>query len=168
LPEPVTHQVYAGLVSRLAALSIDVLLLMTATITVRVVPTAAWEQILDRPAPGWLTGVARIAAVALPWAYFTTCWWLTGQTAGDLLLGIAVRHRNGRELSLFQAAARAAVGLTLAPLWLVGLLAVLWDERRRAWHDRLFRTVVCYRRRKAPSLPIRPHKAPGDATIDTA
>jgi uncharacterized RDD family membrane protein YckC len=132
------------LVSRLAALSVDVLLLVPATLAVRVVPTSAWEQVLYRRPPGWFTAAATAAAVLLPWAYFTACWWLTGLTAGGLLMGLAVRHRNGGEVSAVQAALRAAVGLTLAPLWLVGLLAVLWDERRRAWHDRLFRTVVRY------------------------
>ena len=84
-------------------------------------------------------------AALLPWAYFTTCWWLSGQTAGDLLLGIVVRHRDDQGVSLLQAAIRAAFGLAVAPLWLVGLIAVLSDERRRAWHDRVFRTVVRYR-----------------------
>ena len=60
-----------------------------------------------------------------------------------MLIGIAVRRHNGEEdPTLVQAALRAAFGLTYAPLWIVGLLAILWDPKRRAWHDKVFRTVV--------------------------
>lgn len=38
----------------------------------------------------------------------------------------------------------SAFGVLLAPLWLFGLSAVLWDGHRRAWHDRIFGTVVRY------------------------
>jgi uncharacterized RDD family membrane protein YckC len=56
-------------------------------------------------------------------------------------------------VSLPQSGLRALVGLLLPPLWLIGMLAVLWDERRRAWHDRLFRTVVCYAPRAHVARP---------------
>ena len=46
--------------------------------------------------------------------------------------------------SLFRAAIRAAVGLLIAPLWIIGLAYVLWDRRRRALHDLVFGTVVPY------------------------
>jgi uncharacterized RDD family membrane protein YckC len=55
-----------------------------------------------------------------------------------------VRHDDGRAISLLLAAARAAVGLLIAPLWMVGLIYVLLDRRRRALHDLLFGTVVPY------------------------
>jgi uncharacterized RDD family membrane protein YckC len=65
-----------------------------------------------------------------------------------MLMGIAVRRNNGHEdPTLIQAALRSAFGLALFPLWMVGLLAILWDEKRRAWHDKVFRTVVPYVRR---------------------
>jgi len=144
LPPPVLRNAYAGLVSRIAALVIDVVVLTVTALAISTLPTLAWEQVVLRPVPGWLTAGSAAAAALLPWAYFTACWWLTGQTAGDLLFGIAVRNRDGGDVSFPQSVARAAVGLLFAPLWMIGLLGVLWDERRRAWHDRLFRTVVRY------------------------
>jgi len=134
---------YAGLVSRLAALVLDVGLLTVAGLAVTVLPGLAWDQVLDR-SPGWLTAGSALVAALLPWVYFTTSWWLAGETVGDLVLGLVVCQRDGSRLTLLQAAARALVGLILAPVWLVGLFAILWDRQRRAWHDRLFRTVVCY------------------------
>jgi uncharacterized RDD family membrane protein YckC len=83
-------------------------------------------------------------AVALPWLYFTGSWWLANQTVGDLIVGIAVVRPDGGELSLIHAAIRAAIGLLLAPLWMVGMVAILWDDKRRAWHDKVFRTEVRY------------------------
>lgn len=143
-PQPVPHEAYAGLVSRLAALLTDLALITVATVGVSTLPPLVWEQVVLRAVPGWLTAGSAVAAALLPVAYFTTCWWLTGQTAGYLLFGIAVRHRDAHGVSFPQAAARAVVGLILAPLWMVGMFGALWDDRRRAWHDRLFRTVVLY------------------------
>jgi len=143
-PRPVPHDAYAGLVSRLAALLTDVALVTVAALAVSTLPSVAWEQVVLRAEPGWLIAASAAAAALLPAAYFTTCWWLTGQTAGGLLFGVAVQHRDAHGVTFVQAAARAVVGLLLAPLWMIGMIGVLWDDRRRAWHDRLFRTVVRY------------------------
>jgi len=138
------HFDYAGLVSRLSALAIDVGVLAVTVLAVRVLPEALWNEIIARPMPGWLTVSLTIAATLVPWVYFTFGWWLTGQTIGNVLMGVLVLRRDGRGLSFAQAAGRALLGLALAPLWLVGLIAVLWDDQRQAWHDRVFGTVVLY------------------------
>ncbi len=135
---------YAGLVSRLAALAIDAALLTAAALALRLVPELAWLQVIGRTPPGWLVTVAGVLAGVLPWIYFTVCWWLTGQTLGGVPIGVVVRRRDGRDVSLLHAAVRAAVGLLLAPLWLVGMLFVVFDSRRRAWHDLVLGTVVRY------------------------
>jgi uncharacterized RDD family membrane protein YckC len=139
---------YAGLVSRLTALVLDVALLTVAGLAISSLPGLAWEQVVGQP-PGWLTASAGLVAAALPVTYFTLAWWLTGQTVGDGLLGLVVQRRTGGRVSFPQAFLRAFVGLLIVPVWLLGLVGVLRDEHRRAWHDRLFRTVVCY----APSGP---------------
>ncbi|HEU0238677.1 MAG TPA: RDD family protein [Micromonosporaceae bacterium] len=132
---------YAGLVSRVASLIVDVAVLTVAGIVISVLPTVAWQQVIGR-SPGWLATSCGIVAAVFPWVYFTGAWWLTGQTLGGLLLGTAVRRTDGRRVLLIQAASRALIGLAIPPLWLIGLVAVLWDGRRRAWHDVVFRTVV--------------------------
>jgi uncharacterized RDD family membrane protein YckC len=142
---------YAGLVSRVSALGVDVLVIAAVASAVRVLPEVVWKTTTNLPVPGWLSTVFGIAAAALPFFYFALSWWLPGQTLGQMLMGIAVRRHNGEEdPTLVQAALRAGFGLALFPLWIVGLLAILWDPKRRAWHDRVFRTVVPYvsRRRK--------------------
>jgi uncharacterized RDD family membrane protein YckC len=135
------RQAYAGLVSRLVALAVDVALLTVAGLGISVLPGLAWSQVIGYP-PGWLTQASGIIASVLPWAYFTVAWWLGGQTVGGLLVGTRVARINGRRPRLIQAALRAFIGLLLVPVWLIGLAWVLWDPRRRAWHDIVFRTVV--------------------------
>jgi len=140
------HRYYAGIVSRVSGLCLDFVLLTLAGAVVRLLPELAWEQLTHTSAPEWLKTGATVASVGLPWAYFTISWWLAGQTLGGMLLGVAVLRRNGEELGLLHAAIRAAIGLLFAPLWLVGLVAILWDDERRAWHDKVFRTVVRFTR----------------------
>jgi uncharacterized RDD family membrane protein YckC len=156
---PARHRSYAGLISRLTALALDVVLLCAATIGVRLLPGTAWTQIVNRSSPGWLEAAAVTMASLLPWLYFTVSWWLSGQTVGDMLIGVSVRHDDGRALSLLRSAVRAAVGLLLAPLWIVGLFCVLWDRRRRALHDLIFGTVVPYTTRtRSGARPKRRRK----------
>jgi uncharacterized RDD family membrane protein YckC len=150
---------YAGLVSRISALGVDLILIAAAAGAVRVLPEVVWKTVTNLPVPHWLSTAFGLAAALLPFLYFTLCWWLPGQTVGQMLVGIAVRRRNGHEdPSLIQAALRSAFGLALFPLWIVGLLAILWDPKRRAWHDKVFRTVVPYvsRLRKTPQAEMRP------------
>jgi uncharacterized RDD family membrane protein YckC len=139
-----TRRAYSGLVSRLAALAVDVALVAIVSAAVRILPGVTVAEVLARPAPAWIDTVAGAVAVAVPWAYFTVSWWLNGQTVGDLILGLVVLRHDGAELTLPHAALRAAVGLLLAPVWLLGLVMVLWDDQRRALHDRVFHTVVRY------------------------
>jgi uncharacterized RDD family membrane protein YckC len=142
---------YAGLASRLVALTVDVAVLTVAGLCVSILPGLAWAQVVGDP-PGWFTATWAIIASAVPWAYFTTAWWLGGQTAGGLLVGTRVARTNGQRPRLVQSALRAFVGLLLVPLWLIGLAGVLWDSRRRAWHDVVFRTVVL--RCVEPAQPV--------------
>ena len=140
-PPTVAGSPYAGLVSRLAALAVDVVILTLAGALVSVMPAVSWQHMVGR-SPRWVDTASAIAAGALPWVYFTIAWWMGGRTIGGLLMGTAVERPDGRRILLVVAALRSIIGLALAPLWLVGLVGVLWDERRRALHDLVFHTVV--------------------------
>jgi uncharacterized RDD family membrane protein YckC len=143
---------YAGLVSRAGALLLDIAILTVATLAVGGLPVLAWEQVLPgHHVPGWLSTASNAAAFALPWLYFTSFWWLTGQTVGDVVTGVTVHRIDGNGLGFWHAAVRALGCLVLAPLWLIGMLAVLWDRRRMAWHDHVFRTVVRYTDARSPA-----------------
>jgi uncharacterized RDD family membrane protein YckC len=162
-PRPLPSPRYAGLVSRVAAIVVDTLLLTLAVLVIGGLPPAAARAVLDSN-PNWLATTCAVAATVLPWAYFTACWWLTGETAGDLVFGLRVRRTNRRGLSLLRAGSRALAGLLLAPLWTVGLLTILVDPRRRALHDYVFGTAVEYtqKSRDAGVVPTSPGPARPD------
>lgn len=136
---------YAGLVTRLSALVVDAILLAIAVPAVANGPPSLWAS-LEGQAPGWLKASSQFVASLVPVFYFAVCWWGTGQTLGGLLLGTIVRRPDGAHLGPARAALRAFVGLLLPLIWLAGMLTVLWDPRRRALHDRIFDTVVRYKR----------------------
>jgi uncharacterized RDD family membrane protein YckC len=135
---------YAGLASRLAALTVDVLILTVANVLGVVLALAGWKIILGS-LPTALTALVVAASAVTPAIYFTVAWWVSGRSLGQVLLGIRVTDGKGRPLRLPRALARAVVGLTLAPIWLAGMVGVLGDARRRAWHDRVLGTTVRYR-----------------------
>jgi uncharacterized RDD family membrane protein YckC len=156
---------YAGLVTRVTALGVDVVALVVAGLIITLVPRLAWVQMIGR-SPAWLVAVTETTASVLPWAYFTACWAIGGRTIGGALFGTAVTRTDGRRVALVVAAGRALIGLALAPLWLVGLGWVLFDGRRRAWHDLVFRTTV--RRILTPVVSVTVPAAPryGSAGLD--
>jgi uncharacterized RDD family membrane protein YckC len=149
LPRALPHRTYAGLITRVLGLGVDVLVLTAVVIATDQLPTLAWQAVIG-PTPHWLETTTAILARALPFGYFAGFWWLGGQTAGALLVGVAVRRPDGRHLGPIRAVLRAVVCLALAPLWAIGLLAVLWDGERRALHDILFSTVVRHVGRHTP------------------
>jgi uncharacterized RDD family membrane protein YckC len=146
---------YAGIVTRLAALAVDAVLLTLAIPFVANGAPSLWSA-LHGKAPGWLVLGSQLAAALLPFAYFSLCWWGGGRTVGGLLFGTVVRRRGGAPLGPGRATARAVIGLALPLVWLVGLITIMWDDRRRALHDRLFGTVVL----RAVRQPGTGHQVP--------
>jgi uncharacterized RDD family membrane protein YckC len=132
---------YAGLVTRLAALVVDGLLLAVVVPAVALGPPAIWSALVGS-APGWLSATAQVCGALVPLVYFAGAWWSTGQTLGDVVFGVVVRHHRGRHLGVTRSFLRALVGLLLPVIWLLGLVLILTDGKRRALHDRLFGTVV--------------------------
>jgi len=132
---------YAGIVTRLSALTVDALALAAVVPLVGTGVPALWSAATG-DTPGWLRAGAQLVAAFVPPVYFALCWWGTGQTLGGLLFGTAVRRPDGARLSALRAVARAFAGLAAAPVWLAGMAVTLWDPRRRALHDRLLGTVV--------------------------
>jgi uncharacterized RDD family membrane protein YckC len=135
---------YAGLVTRFVGLLVDLAALTLAVPVVTSLPVTAYREVIG-PVPGWVPVLTAAVGGLLPWGYFTVGWWLGGRTLGGVLVGTVLRRRDGRPVGLGRALVRAGLGLLLWPVWLAGLLAILWDPYRRAWHDRLLGTVVEYR-----------------------
>jgi len=98
------------------------------------------------------------AWLAMGAVYLIGFWSLSGQTPGMRFLGIRL-DVAGRGLP-FGRSVKRLVGMTLAVLAFgLGFLGILFDERRRAWDDRLSKADVVYEgdeRRLAPWARLEP------------
>jgi uncharacterized RDD family membrane protein YckC len=135
--------VYAGLVTRAIAIAIDLgIANLLAALTLAIIGVI-------RSALGFSGSVelAGILAGALGWfvwlmLYFVTFWTVTGQTPGDRLVGIRVVTDTDGDLKFRHAVVRFfAMILCAIPLG-AGFIPVLFDDRRRGYHDRAAGTVV--------------------------
>jgi len=125
----------------MAALTIDAIVLTILIPVVANGPPSVWASVAGS-SPGWLKTVSQMGAALLPLLYFGLCWCGTGQTLGGMLFGTVVRRPDGEHLHPVRALLRAALGVAFPVIWLVGMILILSDQRRRALHDRLFDTVV--------------------------
>lgn len=141
---PAHQNAYAGLVTRAVAIIIDLLIVDVITIVV----AGAVSLIASLFGHKGELGAGEILAGAAAYAvwcvlYFVTFWNLTGQTPGNRILHIrVVDARTGGDVGLRQSI-RRFFALLLAALPLgAGFIRVLFDDRRRGFHDRVARTVV--------------------------
>jgi uncharacterized RDD family membrane protein YckC len=137
---------YAGFVSRAAALVVDLLL----TNLIALVVTAAIGLVIAALTPhDFDVDTAGIVGTTAGWllfngAYFVAFWSLAGQTPGMRLLGLEVSTTEGRRIGIGRSL-RRVLGMVLAALPLgAGFLLVLVDDRRQGLQDKLAGTVVRY------------------------
>ena len=84
-----------------------------------------------------------INSLFLPF-YFIFLWIFGGQTIGNRIMGIRVVRLNGQRNTLFRSIGRL-IGYVICFLTLgLGFFAILVNDRRQGWHDRIAGTVVIY------------------------
>lgn len=137
------HEDYAGVVSRLLAVGIDVTVVTVAAAAGTALVVGGAEVMLG-DTPDWVLALTGVCLGLLPTLYFALCWWITGQTAGGLAMGIAVRRTEGEPLGFPRSLIRAFLSLAFAPIWLIGIALAFVDERRRGLLDVVAGTVVVY------------------------
>lgn len=135
---------YVGLVARAIAFVIDAVIINGIAAIVTAGLAIALSVLFSDPSIS-PPGVAAGAVVFALWStsYFVVGWSVGGQTIGDAVMGFrVVDSRSGRPLRPCRALARfAALSIGAIP-FLAGLWILLWDRRRRAFHDRVVRSVV--------------------------
>jgi uncharacterized RDD family membrane protein YckC len=138
---------YAGLVTRTLAFAIDIAII-DAVVLITGGIVALGLSALKLPDTVQTVLAAVGAALALLWGigYFAWFWSVAGQTPGDRVLGLQVlRADTGRPLPMGRAIARVGALVLSAIPFCAGFVMILFDDRRRALHDRLVGTVVVYR-----------------------
>ncbi len=162
----------AGAVTRLFALAIDAGILNLIFIGLSALVAFIATSVFDA-SDGASTGAVVVGVVG--WIvgatlYLVGFWSLAGQTPGMRFLDIRLEGDGevpaGHDQGIGRRRAiRRLVGLVLAALPLaLGLLAMLFDDQRRGWHDRRSGTRVVYEpEMKAPWAvrPPRPVSASG-------
>ena len=144
-PTPVAeHARAAGIVSRGLAAVIDlvvVLLIMSALYLGLVLAGLVFSPTaFSLPSLNAVFSTLITFAVAV--LYLTTCWAVSGCTAGAVTMGLRVASRRSQRVGPVIALLRA-VACVLFP---VGLLWVAVDRNRRSLQDIVFRTRVVYNR----------------------
>jgi len=150
---------YAGFVSRAMALVIDFVLIGALLVVFNWSYTTAlgivnfdvqncqphqFLPMLSLLSCEVLRGIQLIITLLLGPLYFLFFWTLGGQTAGNAALGIRVLRLDGEPMRVFNSVRRLiGYGLCIVTFG-IGFLWVIWDDRRRGWHDRIAGTCVVY------------------------
>ena len=135
---------YAGIATRAVALAIDAVIVEGTLLIV-----AGVLALVGLLIGGIELGtVAKVLAGAV-WllatgGYFVAFWTADGQTPGMRAMHLRVATASGALPGLGRSVLRVVLlGLCILTLF-IGFLPVLFDDRRRGFHDMLARTVVAY------------------------
>jgi uncharacterized RDD family membrane protein YckC len=138
--------IYAGAVSRLAALAIDAgvvyggLLLVSAAIALLVSTLSPG----DEKAGGVVIALGAFTWLLIAAAYLVLFWSGAGRTPGMAFLGLRMLSPNGDEVSPRQAVRRLLWSALAALPFGLGFWGILFEERRCGWPDRHADTRVLY------------------------
>jgi uncharacterized RDD family membrane protein YckC len=143
-PARAAGNVYAGVVTRAAALAVDAFLIV-AIFTVLSGFVALISSLVGTLRPTWLVGVLLGAGGAIiAGGYLILFWSGAGRTPGMSLLRVRVRGPGAGPPSVARAVVRMfGTWLAIVPLF-AGYLPVLFDGRRRGLPDYLAGTEVVY------------------------
>jgi len=147
----------AGIVSRLIAVAIDVLVVLVVCVSLMVAVAAfrlLWGGRFDVVAGPALQN--RIVAGLVLLAYLAYGWGLNGRTAGQILMGLRVVRDDGADVSLARGFARAALYLVLP----VGLLWAAVSGRNASLQDLWLGTAVVHDWGHVPTAAPRVRRAP--------
>lgn len=152
---------YAGFVTRLSAILIDMALVIVALFVVILVFRLILQFFnLDALFAGLLTNLTarhssidtlvRLLAAAGTFYFIFFLYYITlhavsgGLTIGKALMGARVVRMDGTPLSFGRCTRRYLTFILSALPLFLGLLWVIWDDRRQGWHDKLSGTCVIY------------------------
>lgn len=141
--EPELPQHYAGLVTRGISFAVDAAAINLVAIIVSVGAALVLSLIhipsTLKPILGAIAG-----AIYILWSvgYFVVLWSATGQTLGARVMQIRVLTTSGTVIKPHVALVRCGATLLAALPLFAGFVPVLFDERRRAFQDRVVGTVV--------------------------
>lgn len=143
-PPPSRSHANAGAVSRVSALTLDIVVVSSLIGVVMSWVTGLLQTTFADPLPHWLVlCLTGIGACLLP-IYFGLCWWTTGRTGADALFGLRTITKDGVRPGFWRSAWRAAILLPFAFIWIPGIIPAFYQKRRRSWWDQVSGAEVLY------------------------
>ena len=142
------NKIYAGFFVRLAAYLVDLLIVGTALLVIKIPiwisAFASPDNIVVRDII-FSYSIKDIVLYLLKVAYFVILTYYTGSTLGKKLFHIKVVSTEERKLTLFEVVFRESVGRFLASVIIyIGYIMVGIDKEKRGLHDMLSDTNVIY------------------------
>lgn len=151
---------YAGLISRLVAFILDTLILAGVILFTSWFIVTSWKMLQLEPIfyqlgernvilknlIAFLTSPIFYSLIMILFvaSYYIFFWTIAGQTPGKGILGLRILPVRAGKLKLSRAILRyLAYYLSIIPFGL-GILWILVDDRRMAWHDKIAGTYVVY------------------------
>ncbi len=155
----------AGLASRGLAFALDALLVNLAFTGIAAIVAFIGSAFTGEGASGLAVALGAGAWMALMGVYLVGFWSLAGQTLGMRFLGLRLAVAGGGLPLRLSLRRLFGLGLAVLPFGL-GLLGILFDERRRGWQDRLAGVDVVYEPREAAPWS-RYEGVPSSAAVET-
>lgn len=142
------NKIYAGFFVRLAAYLVDLLIVGTALLVIKIPiwisAFASPDNIVVRDII-FSYSIKDIVLYLLKVAYFVILTYYTGSTLGKKLFHIKVVSTEDRKLTLFEVVFRESVGRFLASVIIyIGYIMAGIDKEKRGLHDMLSDTNVIY------------------------
>ncbi len=135
---------YAGAVTRLLGLGIDLLVVGYLNTVLFSTIAGVLDSLFSGSPPAWLAlTLVTIAAAVIP-TYLGFCYWALGRSLGMGIVGIRVCTPDGRRPGFVRAMVRAWVGMIGLVFWIVTGAVSLFDAKRRSLWDMLVHTEVRY------------------------
>ena len=138
---------YAGFVTRLIGLIVDLLIVAVVLALLKLVTDLLLGLFpirellgLGEPSSTLLIIVAAVASLGIGLLYWLGSWLLVGQTLGQGLVGVRVVMTNGERIGFWRALLRW-LGYFVSAILFLGFLWVLVDDKRQGFHDKLAGTV---------------------------
>ena len=137
----------AGIFARLAALIIDIFLVVILLLAV----LFAVELIGGGGSASIIQALGFAVPVAYHWYFWTR---RDGQTPGKFALSIRVIKADGTSLSDTDAVIRA-IGYNVSSfIFGLGYLWAIFDKKNQTWHDKLARTYVVRKDRQRRTVEV--------------
>lgn len=94
-------------------------------------------------------------------AYFVLLTWFGGATLGKMVMRLRVVREDGEPMRFIDILYRETIGRFLSGILCIGYLMVLWDSRKRGFHDWLCGTCVVYDGVAFRTEPEKPEEPAG-------